>query len=208
MGSGGVHKSLGRFESMILIRRKTGNVRADRVKKRRAFALALPAFLAWLRPTRTFGAAAVSRISLLFAVIAMGLFVPMERADAASENRFAGAAVSDRIAPTAVIAWTNLGNIVSDNDLDANSDMAPGGFDSNEVHDHLRSRSYGFTIPAGATIDGIEVQVEIFDANAPPQQNYRRGSATRQSGRDGRYRRVNGRNMDIYSDCADLRLAH
>lgn len=51
MGSGGVHKSLGRFELMILIRRKTGNLRADRVRKTRAFALLLPTLLAWLLPS-------------------------------------------------------------------------------------------------------------------------------------------------------------
>ena len=50
MGSGGVHKSLERFESMILIRRKTGNVRANRVKRTRSFGVALLAILAWLTP--------------------------------------------------------------------------------------------------------------------------------------------------------------
>ncbi|MCH8060389.1 MAG: DUF11 domain-containing protein, partial [Proteobacteria bacterium] len=68
--------------------------------------------------------------------------------------------------PSFEIAWTNLGNIVSDNDLDANTDKVPSGFDNNEIHSYLRSRNYGFTIPAGETILGIEVQVEVWDANA------------------------------------------
>ena len=49
MGSGGVHKSLGRFRLMILIRRKTGNVRANRVNSTQSFGVALLAFLASLR---------------------------------------------------------------------------------------------------------------------------------------------------------------
>ena len=52
MGSGGVHKSLGPFEFMILIRRKTGKLRGDRVRcGRPLFALALPVLLACLLPS-------------------------------------------------------------------------------------------------------------------------------------------------------------
>ena len=102
---------------------------------------------------------------MLFTVIAMGLFVPAESANAATENRFAGQAVSDPIV-TSEITWTNLANIVSDDNSDANTEKVPSGFDSDEIHEHLRSRNYGFTIPAGETILGIEVQVEVWDANA------------------------------------------
>ena len=46
MGSGGARKSLGRLNLMFLIRRKTGNVRADRVRKTRALPILLTALLA------------------------------------------------------------------------------------------------------------------------------------------------------------------
>jgi hypothetical protein len=50
MGSIGVHKSLGRFEFMMLSWRKTNRVRAKRKTSMRAFRLVLPALLAWLMP--------------------------------------------------------------------------------------------------------------------------------------------------------------
>jgi len=115
-------------------------------------------FFGMNRPRQGFGRRALSL--MLFAVIALGLFVPMERAHAASENRFAGQGLND---PSFVIAWTNVGNILSDNNSDANSS---GGFDSDQIHSYLRSRNYGFTIPAGETILGSQVQVEIWDGNA------------------------------------------
>ena len=57
MGSGGVHKSLGRFELMISIRRKTGNVRANRMQSSRSFGVAFVAILACLLPS--FASAAI-----------------------------------------------------------------------------------------------------------------------------------------------------
>ena len=51
MGSGGVHKSLGRLDLMILIRRNTGNVRDHRMQSSRSFGVALLAILASLLPS-------------------------------------------------------------------------------------------------------------------------------------------------------------
>jgi hypothetical protein len=51
MDSKGVHKSLGRFEFMMLSWRKTNRVRAKRKASRRVFRLVLPALLAWLMPS-------------------------------------------------------------------------------------------------------------------------------------------------------------
>ncbi len=56
MGSGGVHKSLGRFKLMNLTGRKSGKVRGKRVAGSRAFALTLPALLGWMRPLALPGA--------------------------------------------------------------------------------------------------------------------------------------------------------
>ena len=46
MGSGGVHKSLGRCRLMISIRRNTGNVRDHRMRSSRSLGVALLAILA------------------------------------------------------------------------------------------------------------------------------------------------------------------
>jgi len=92
------------------------------------------------------------------------LFVPAKRAYADNENRFAGAGVSE-LPPE--IPWSNPGNITADD----NADASTLNFDSDEVNYHLRSHSYGFTIPAGATIDGIEVQVEKLNSGGTASDN-------------------------------------
>ncbi len=56
---------------------------------------------------------------------------------------------------SALTAWTNPGNIVSDNATDATCN-ATGS-------DYLVARNFGFTIPAGATISGVLVRVEASE---------------------------------------------
>ena len=51
MDSKGVHKSLGRFELMMLSWRKTNKVRAKRKTSSRTLGLVLPLLLAWLLPS-------------------------------------------------------------------------------------------------------------------------------------------------------------
>ena len=65
------------------------------------------------------------------------------------------------------IPWSNPGNITADDNADASS----LNFDSDEIQYHLRSSSYGFTIPGGATIDGIEVQVERLNSGGTASDN-------------------------------------
>lgn len=51
-------------------------------------------------------------------------------------------------------AWTNPGNVVSSNNANATCTIGLGATDS------LRATDYGFTIPSGATIDGVIVEIE------------------------------------------------
>lgn len=53
------------------------------------------------------------------------------------------------------VNWTNPDNAQTSNNLYATSTLEPGQFT-----DGLRCTNFGFTIPAGATIDGIKVEVE------------------------------------------------
>ena len=85
-------------------------------------------------------------------IMAAGLFVPAERAHAQSENRFAGAGVSEGVEE---MPWLIPGNITADD----GSEAAISSYDSDECEQTLRSHTYGFTIPGGATIDGIELIV-------------------------------------------------
>jgi len=65
----------------------------------------------------------------------------------------AGASV-DRAAAT---AWTNPGNVVSDNATDATAAVPT---------DYLVTSAYGFSIPAGATILGVTVRVEASETGS------------------------------------------
>lgn len=63
-------------------------------------------------------------------------------------------------------AWSNPGNAVSDNGSGSNNVT---GFSAPEGTDYLLVYNFGLTssdIPSGATITGVEVQVELQRANA------------------------------------------
>lgn len=57
-------------------------------------------------------------------------------------------------------AWNNPGNAVSSNNA-----YATGSVNDNQTTNYLRCVDYGFSIPAGATIDGITVSVERRSSN-------------------------------------------
>lgn len=50
--------------------------------------------------------------------------------------------------------WVNPGNILADDNVNSTITVAASGYS-----DYLTGSSYGFTIPSGATIDGIVVEV-------------------------------------------------
>lgn len=58
-------------------------------------------------------------------------------------------------------AWTNTGNIVSDNGTEASITAAT--YDSPDISQLLVASNFGFAIPAGSTIDGITVEIDRRD---------------------------------------------
>ncbi len=58
-------------------------------------------------------------------------------------------------------SWTNPGNIVSSDDTYASTGTGHSSADSN----YLKATNFGFSIPTGATIDGILVAVEKYVTN-------------------------------------------
>lgn len=65
----------------------------------------------------------------------------------------AGAGTNNNSAGTN--AWTSPGNIVSDN-----GSVAQSSVETNETTQYLIASNFGFSVPSGATIDGIEMQYE------------------------------------------------
>ena len=57
------------------------------------------------------------------------------------------------------LGWSNPDDIIADDNTDADVTC----FDFDETVKRLISSRYGFMIPSGATINGIEVQIEIHD---------------------------------------------
>lgn len=53
-------------------------------------------------------------------------------------------------------AWTNPGNVVSDNATDATCNAAASS-------QYLVARNFGFTLPAGSTINGVTVRIEASE---------------------------------------------
>jgi hypothetical protein len=72
---------------------------------------------------------------------------------ASTGNIFAG--TGENLAGIGATAWTNPGNIVSDNATDATNN----GSSSN----YLVARNYGFSVPGAATIAGITVRIELSE---------------------------------------------
>ncbi|MBI3151170.1 MAG: hypothetical protein HYZ21_03505, partial [Chloroflexi bacterium] len=69
-----------------------------------------------------------------------------------SGPRNSGAGSDD--ASIGTIAWTNPGNIISNNNLYAMADLTAG-----TTSHYLQATNYGFNIPSGATISGIEAKI-------------------------------------------------
>ena len=71
---------------------------------------------------------------------------------------FPSAAVNNSAAPENTDAWVNPTNVFSDNATEAQITAAT--FDSPDISQQLVTSGYGFTIPDGATIDGITVEID------------------------------------------------
>ena len=71
---------------------------------------------------------------------------------------FPSAAVNNSVAPENTDAWVNPTNVFSDNATEAQ--ITAASFDSPDISQQLVTSGYGFTIPTGATIDGITVEID------------------------------------------------
>lgn len=58
--------------------------------------------------------------------------------------------------------WTTPGNVGADDGAEATITAAT--YDANDISFRLKAQNFGFTIPGGATIDGIVVEIEKRDA--------------------------------------------
>jgi hypothetical protein len=75
---------------------------------------------------------------------------------AATETQFPASGVSDP-SNGGTVAWTGPGNAVADDGLGAVATMGAGA-----TSEYLVVTDFGFSIPSGATINGIEVTIERF----------------------------------------------
>jgi hypothetical protein len=66
---------------------------------------------------------------------------------------YAGAGANDTVSG---LAWTSPGNITASDDARASVTVTSGGLNS----DRLMATAFGFTIPGGATINGVVVEIE------------------------------------------------
>lgn len=71
---------------------------------------------------------------------------------------FPGTATSETSGDANEVTWTNPGNVGADDATEASITAAT--FDSPDPSFYLYARGFGFTIPAGATVDGIVVEVD------------------------------------------------
>lgn len=85
----------------------------------------------------------------------------------ASETKIAGAGASNNA--IGVITWGTPGNITADDGTNATA----AGMNNNEISEYLVSSSHGFSIPAGATIDGIVVAIDRHQGAAQQMQDHR-----------------------------------
>ena len=72
--------------------------------------------------------------------------------------KYPGTIASTAVAPYDDINWTNVANIGAADDAEATI-LSPR-FDSPKYSNVIQASNFGFTIPSGATIDGILVEIE------------------------------------------------
>ena len=168
MGSGGVHNSLGRFESMISIWRKTGNVRANRVNSTRSFGVVLLAFLARLRaasawvdidvstrvPAGATGVRKKPRLRSLAAAPLLGLLALLLVSVALPSAARAQIVFEKRIGVSSDDAEEASGGAVdiTSSDLELTDDSLTVGIQT------IGLRFPGVVVPSGATITDAYVQ--------------------------------------------------
>lgn len=92
----------------------------------------------------------VTSVTLVIAMV-FGWMTPVAFAATAGPNN---AGTGSNVTGVGVTAWSNTSNIVSTNNSFATVVLA-----SDNLSNYLQATNYGFSIPAGSVIDGIEVLV-------------------------------------------------
>lgn len=69
-------------------------------------------------------------------------------------------------ATVGTVAWTNPGNVTASDNVYATNSAA-----ANKTSHYLKATNFGFTIPAGATINGVVVEWEIKANNGNATDN-------------------------------------
>ena len=72
-------------------------------------------------------------------------------------------AAGEAVSPENAEAWNSVNFIKADDGSTCN--ITASTFDTNDISNRLKGTNFGFTIPAGATIDGIVVEIEKSDNN-------------------------------------------
>lgn len=63
---------------------------------------------------------------------------------------------------TSTVAWTSPGNAAAQDDVYASANVTAA-----DVTEYLKATGFGFAIPAGANVDGIQVEVERYASASP-----------------------------------------
>lgn len=83
------------------------------------------------------------------------------------------------------VAWSNPGNTLTSDDSKAQYVFSVSG-QTNVVTNYCKATNFGFSIPTGATIDGIVVEIEkLGQTNFNPDTNYVQDSAVKIVKADG-----------------------
>jgi hypothetical protein len=80
----------------------------------------------------------------------------------AQQGPNSGATFSNITITGSTSTWLNMSNAASSNDVRATTNNLPN---SGNYSDYMQATGFGFSIPGGAAIDGIVVEVERNDAN-------------------------------------------
>lgn len=85
--------------------------------------------------------------------------------------RYPGTVATQSVLPEDDNDWTTPGNVSADDGAEATITAAT--YDANDISFRLKAQNLGFTIPSGATIDGILVEIEKRDAAIGAAVDYR-----------------------------------
>ena len=92
----------------------------------------------------------------------LGPWIPSDADVVSSDTGFDPVGTGANNAGAGSVAWTSPTNITSSDDSWAYAVVGPSGSPFSTTSQYLFATNFGFAIPTGATIDGIEVSIERF----------------------------------------------